>query len=142
MYNKILVALDLADIDGAKKVTEKSNLLAKAMNAEVHTISIVPDYGTSMVGAFFNDDHQKDAMSKLGDEIQAFVAENFDPEVSVRPHIVSGSVYDEIMRASDKLGCDLIVIGAHRPELSDYLLGPNSARVVRHSKVSVLVVRH
>lgn len=142
MYNNILVALDLADVDGAKKVTEKTNLLAKSMGAKVHTISIVPDYGTSMVGTFFSDDHQKEAMNKLGDTVQEFVSENFDADVSVRPHIVSGSVYDEIMRASDKLECDLIVIGAHRPELSDYLLGPNSARVVRHSKVSVLVVRY
>ncbi len=142
MYNKILVALDLADNDGAKKVTEKTNILAKSTGAQVHTISIVPDYGTSMVSAFFNDDHQKDAMHKLGEKVQEFVSDNFDPEVSVRPHIVSGSVYDEIMRASDKLGCDLIIIGAHRPELSDYLLGPNSARVVRHSKTSVLVVRY
>ncbi len=32
-------------------------------------------------------------------------------------------------------------IGSHRPELKDYLLGPNAARVVRHANCSVLVVR-
>ena len=32
-------------------------------------------------------------------------------------------------------------MSANRPELKDYLLGPNAARVVRHSDVSVLVVR-
>ncbi|MEP3300223.1 MAG: universal stress protein, partial [Pseudoruegeria sp.] len=36
---------------------------------------------------------------------------------------------------------DLIVIGAHRPDFKDYLLGPNAARVVRHSECSVYVVR-
>ena len=36
---------------------------------------------------------------------------------------------------------DLIVIGAHKAQISDFLLGPNAARVVRHSKASVLVVR-
>jgi nucleotide-binding universal stress UspA family protein len=32
-------------------------------------------------------------------------------------------------------------MASHRPELSDYLLGPNAARIVRHAKQSVLVVR-
>ena len=36
---------------------------------------------------------------------------------------------------------DLIVIGAHKPDFKDYLLGPNAARVVRHSHCSVHVVR-
>jgi nucleotide-binding universal stress UspA family protein len=35
----------------------------------------------------------------------------------------------------------MIVMASHRPEMSDYLLGANAARVVRHAKISVLVVR-
>jgi nucleotide-binding universal stress UspA family protein len=35
----------------------------------------------------------------------------------------------------------VIVVGAHKPDLSEYLLGPNAARIVRHSKCSVYVVR-
>lgn len=41
----------------------------------------------------------------------------------------------------DMLGADLIVMASQRPELKDYLLGPNAARVVRHAEQSVLVVR-
>jgi nucleotide-binding universal stress UspA family protein len=33
------------------------------------------------------------------------------------------------------------VVGAHRQDLKDYLLGPNAARVVRHADCSVYVVR-
>ena len=36
---------------------------------------------------------------------------------------------------------DLIVMASHRPELKDYLIGPNAARVVRHADCSVQVVR-
>jgi len=32
-------------------------------------------------------------------------------------------------------------MASHRPQLADYLLGPNAARVLRHSKVTVMVVR-
>jgi hypothetical protein len=30
---------------------------------------------------------------------------------------------------------------AHSPDLKDYLLGPNAARVVRHANQSVMVIR-
>ncbi|HYZ26966.1 MAG TPA: universal stress protein [Geminicoccaceae bacterium] len=35
----------------------------------------------------------------------------------------------------------LIVMGSHHPELKDYLLGPNAAKVMRHADCSVTVVR-
>ena len=42
---------------------------------------------------------------------------------------------------ADETNADLIVMASHRPELKDFLLGPNAARVVRHANCSVLVVR-
>ena len=36
---------------------------------------------------------------------------------------------------------DLIVVGSHRPVMSDYLLGSNAKTIVRHAQCSVLVVR-
>ena len=53
----------------------------------------------------------------------------------------NGTIYDEILAVADEIGADLIVMASHRPALRDYLLGPNAARVVRHAKQSVLVVR-
>jgi nucleotide-binding universal stress UspA family protein len=52
-----------------------------------------------------------------------------------------GSVYHEVLDEADKAAADLIVIGSHRPSMSTYLLGSNATTVVRHAKVSVLVVR-
>ena len=46
-----------------------------------------------------------------------------------------------ILDLAEKIGADLIVMASHRPELKDYLLGPNAARVVRHAECSVMVVR-
>jgi universal stress protein F len=53
-----------------------------------------------------------------------------------------GQIYHEIIEAANKGGADLIVIASHRPDLSDYLLGSTAAKVVRHAKCSVLVVRN
>ena len=60
---------------------------------------------------------------------------------SVSQSVRQGTVYREILAEADAVGADLIVMGSHRPELKDYLLGPNAARVVRHAQTSVLVVR-
>ena len=55
--------------------------------------------------------------------------------------IAEGTIYERIIHCAEKTSADLIIMGAHRPELKDYLLGPNAARVVRHAECSVLVVR-
>lgn len=63
------------------------------------------------------------------------------PEVELRPHVLHGTIYDEILRAADTLQIDVIVTASHRPAFRDNLPGPNSARVVRHARCSVYVVR-
>ena len=140
MYNKILLPLDLSDIEGSINVAQKAIAMAKLGNTEIHVLSIFPDFGSSLVSEFFTRDHQKQALHDIGVKVQDFVNEHMS-EANVRPHVTHGSIYEEIINAAKKLGCDLIIMGSHRPELSDYLLGPNAARVVRHSSVSVLVVR-
>ena len=49
----------------------------------------------------------------------------------VRHVVATGTAYQEILHTAQEAGSDLIVIGAHRPDLKDYLLGPNAARVVQ-----------
>jgi nucleotide-binding universal stress UspA family protein len=62
-------------------------------------------------------------------------------EIEVELHIGRGAVYDEIIQYANEVKADLIIISAVRPQLRDYMLGPNASKIVRHSGVSVLVVR-
>jgi universal stress protein F len=55
--------------------------------------------------------------------------------------VENGTVYREVVEAAKDLDISHIVMGAHRPSLADFLLGPNSARVARHAGCSVTVVR-
>ena len=55
--------------------------------------------------------------------------------------MTEGTIYDSVLRMADKIGADVIVVGAHRPELRDYLVGPNAARITRHANQSVIVIR-
>ena len=53
----------------------------------------------------------------------------------------AGGIYHELLREACQWGADLIVVGSHRPVMSDYLLGSNAKTIVRHAQCSVLVVR-
>ncbi|MDX9860174.1 MAG: universal stress protein, partial [Rhodospirillales bacterium] len=71
----------------------------------------------------------------------AFSARHVPAGIRVQHIIAYGKVYKEILDATKLVKADLVIMGAHHPELEDYLLGPNAARVVRHAGCSVMVVR-
>src|SRR5580658_423974 len=53
----------------------------------------------------------------------------------------AGGIYHELLQEAAEWSADLIVVGSHRPVMSDYLLGSNAKTIVRHAQCSVLVVR-
>ena len=113
----------------------------RAFNATLHLLTVVPDFGMTVVGQFFPEDHADKAIKQAETELKDFVAKHVPAGVKVRQIVAYGTIYKEILEVAQKIDADLIVIGSHRPELKDYLLGPNAARVVRHAARSVLVVR-
>jgi len=141
MFNAILLPIDLASEASWKKPLKLAIELVRISGGELHVMSVLPDFGSSVVRSYLNKDFEGAALMDMTGQIKSFVTRNVPSDVRTKPHVAHGPIYDEIMRMADKLGCDAIVMGAHRPELKDYLLGPNAARVVRHAKQSVLVVR-
>ncbi|MFN3937278.1 MAG: universal stress protein [Gemmobacter sp.] len=139
MPRTILLPVDLSDERSWRRPLAEA--LALLDGGTLHVVSVLPDFGLAQVGAFFREGFERDALHALGETLTAWTNANVPADVTVKPHVLHGSIYDEILRAADKTGADLIVIGAHRPELRDYLLGPNAARVVRHARQSVYVVR-
>jgi nucleotide-binding universal stress UspA family protein len=140
MFKSILLPIDLATEASWKKTLELAAELARD-GGVVHVMSVLPDFGMSVVGSYFDKDFEGAALMDMSAQIKSWVSRNVPEGVKAEAHVAHGSIYHEIMRLADKLGCDAIVLAAHRPELRDYLLGPNAARVVRHAKQSVLVVR-
>ena len=53
----------------------------------------------------------------------------------------AGGIYHELLQEASEWDADLVVVGSHRPVMSDYLLGSNAKTIVRHAQCSVLVVR-
>lgn len=141
MYKEILLPLDLAEESSWEKTLPTAIQMAKDYKARLHVMTVVPDFGSSLVGSFFPKGFEAEALDKIKDHLKKFIADNIPADIAVQRIIGNGTVYDEILQASDDLNIDLIIMSAHRPKLQDYLLGPNAARVVRHARCSVFVVR-
>ncbi|MCF4099229.1 universal stress protein [Maritalea mediterranea] len=143
MSKSVLCAVDINRPDDEKHILEEAYRFAKLDDARLDVITVVPDYGMSMVGSYFDADHTEKVKEAAHDHLVKVTESVVGAEANknVR-HIVSvGNAYEEILRTAEKAGTDLIVIGAHKPDFRDFLLGPNAARVVRHSNCSVYVVR-
>lgn len=139
MFKKILLAVDLNAMEGAGKLADAAKLLSGASDAEIHVVSVVPTLGMPMVGAAFGPDHNKKILEASRQTLQDWIARTF-PD-GAEPHVLQGTIYDSVIKLSQQINADAIVVGSHRPELRDYLVGPNAARIVRHSNLSVFVVR-
>ncbi len=143
MSGPILCAIDINDPESDKKVLQVANELAILRSAQLDVVTVVPDNGSNLVGGYLQD-HQvttaKDwAKSVLDNFVSLQLGESRNSEI--RHLVASGTVYAEVLKLASIDLADLIVIGAHREDLKDFLLGPNAARVVRHAECSVYVVR-
>lgn len=141
MYKDILLPVDLNQDSSWTSALPVAIDHARAFGTRLHVMTVVPDFGMTMVGQFFPKGFEKKAVEAVNRQLHAFVDEHIPDDIPVQHIVAEGTVYERILELAKKLKIDLIVLAAHRPELKDYLLGPNAARVVRHASCSVLVVR-
>jgi nucleotide-binding universal stress UspA family protein len=141
MFKKILLPIDLGDLVSAKKAVAAAVELGKISGATLHVLFVLPGYSMSIVSQYFPEGFEEESLANAAKQVQAFIDEAVPSAIESHAVVASGTAYVEILRVAEDSGCDLIVMASHRPELKDYLLGPNAARVVRHADCSVLVVR-
>jgi len=141
MYKNILLPIDLNQESSWAKALPTAVEYCTTFGATLHVLNVVPDFGMVMVGTYFPDDFEEKAIEGARAQLHEFVRQNVPDGVSVQHIVGHGSVYNEILRVAAEIKADLILLAASRPELKDFLLGPNAARVVRHFDGSVLVVR-
>lgn len=139
----VLCAVDVSNKGLDIGVLKEAARIAAMDGAQLDVITVLPDFGMSVVGSFFDSDHHDKALAEAQSRLSSLVTEALGAEANAKVrHVVStGNAYEEILKTANADKADLIVIGAHKPDFKDYLLGPNAARVVRHSTCSVYVVR-
>lgn len=143
MTNSVLCAVDISNADDDVNAILAAARIASLDGAQLDVIAVVPDYGLSQVSSFFNKDHHDKMVVEAKKLLNELVTKSLDAEQNkkVRHIVATGRVYDEILHVAAETKPSLIVVGAHKADLADYLLGPNAARIVRHAKCSVYVVR-
>ncbi len=142
MSKNYMLALDLGESSGSnKKAIEIAENLAKNDGATLHVVTVLPTYSMPIVGSYFPEGFEEKHYNEAKKALKKVIEEDAKDPSSIKRHVVQGSIYEKIMETADRLDVSLIIMEAHRPDLKDYLLGPNAARVVRHAKQSVYVIR-
>ena len=141
MFKEILLPIDLGDVESSRKAVSTAIELSRTEGARLQLLCVVPGFGMSIVSQFFPEGFEEKSLAEAANQLDDFIAKNVPSEIASRAVVANGTVYEEILKTARETKCDLIVMASHRPELKDYLLGPNAARVVRHATCSVLVVR-
>ena len=145
-----LVAIDLADEESLENIVGTAVQMATgADDVRIYLMTVVPgvpaglDVRYAIRGEMQGSvdyplqEWKEEATKRLGEIAVEHIPEAMRAGVVVR----NGTVYREIVEAAKDLDIRQIVMGAHRPSLADFLLGPNSARVARHAGCTVTVVR-
>ncbi|MBJ6139009.1 universal stress protein [Marinobacter litoralis] len=139
MYQNILVPVDLSHLDKLAKTLNTAIDMAKHYQAILCYVSVT----NSTPGAAAHN--PKELASKLkafadeqgaahGLQTNAMVLESVDTAVELD---------DKLLQAIKETGADLVVMASHPPGVGDalHLLRSNAAEIVKHSKISVFVVR-
>ena len=141
MTRHILCSVDLTHIENAKSILLESDRLAGLYGATLSVMTVLPDYGSSWVGSFFKDGTLREASAAADTALHELVSETLPDRDQVQHIVEIGVVYEEVLKMIPKCGADLVIVGAHKPDMADKLLGPNAARVARLAPVSTLVLR-
>ncbi len=132
MYNKILVPMAL-DHDISHQTLEVAEVL-RSSGGEIIALH-VHEAPQGSVSVYLDKDTVKagyeDARNRLNAKLSGLA--------NITPVLVSGHSARSIIDYANDNEIDCIVIGSHKPGLSDYFLGSTSARVVQHACCSVLV---
>ena len=137
-FHKILIAIDS---NASSEIVAKSGLqLAEQYHSEIALISILKDEKT-----IDRDPATKreldDMMEHNFNKSQLNVIEKIFKKTPVKSFVTKGTPYKCIIDTAEKWGADIIVMGTHgRKGLPHLILGSVAEEVIRHSKITVIVI--
>jgi nucleotide-binding universal stress UspA family protein len=164
---KILYATDLSE--NARYAFAYAVSLANLYNAGITMIHVLPEVPAlldqTVIGYISEESWQKIKSAQMDDAKEALIGKKrehlaikealhqFSEDVKQQQQagdgfttddiiVRRGNPVEEIIKSAAEHNCDLIVMGTHgHGTLEDVMLGSTARRVIRRSKVPVLVVR-
>ncbi len=134
MYKKIIAALGLSHGHGVTALEAARRLKAEdGTIIALHVLEPVPGFASY----YLPEDHE----GKIRKDAEAAIRERVGKLADAEVVVLDGHPGRTITEYAEQVGADCIIVGSHKPELQDYLLGSTAARVVRHAPCSVHVLR-
>ena len=135
MYTNILVPVSFeAGRDASQALEVARQILEPPGRITIlHVLEHYPQYASDLLP----EGHFKTARTQITEKLASLADSVPDTEIVV----VEGHGARTILEFAQNHGSDCIVIASHRPGMQDLVLGSTAARVVRHAKCSVHVVR-
>lgn len=140
-YHKILAALDFSD-SGLQAVNQARELAEKyqASLSIAHVVEYLPPIDTGLgLGSPYEFDLTEQMIALSRKRLHELAHSWGIPEE--RCHIEVGSPKAEIVRLSEEIEADLIVVGSHGRHGLGLLLGSTATGVLHHARCDVLAVR-
>ncbi len=138
---KIIVPIDFSKY--SEYALESAALLAKRHDAEILALHMLNIDKDSLTNSEDQQNEQVVFFMKLAEQkFHAFLEKDFLKDVNVTPIVKHFKVFSEVSEVAENHSADLIVMGSHGASgLSEVFVGSNTEKVVRHSKVPVLVIK-
>ena len=137
MYKKILVPIDPAHGEVGGRIMAVAKLLADK-DGELVLLTVtepIPAYVANQIPPELLQSNRDKALDQIRGMAEGAGVDHGTIELR------EGSPSTIILEEAQRLGCDAIILGSHRPNYSDYLIGSTAARVVRHAQCTVVVER-
>ncbi|VVB85613.1 Universal stress protein [uncultured archaeon] len=141
LVKKILIATDGSEY--TKNAVDYGIDMAKNTGAKLYAIYVVDTAAFASIPMDAAWESMYELLKQEGDEATKYVADRAEPEgLEVDRLTVEGHPGEEIIKHAEKNQVSLIVMGTlGKSGLDRFLLGSVAEKVVRNSKIPVLVVR-
>ena len=139
--NKIIVPVDFSK--HSEYALKTAAILAKRYDAEILALHMLElDQGRLTDSSNEHNEKMVFFLKLAEQKFDEFLNKDYLSGVTVIPLVKHFKVFSEVAEVAEDHGADMIVMGSHGSSgLSEIFIGSNTEKVVRYSKIPVLVVK-
>lgn len=151
-FKKILFPIHLSEL--SPKVAPYVRTMAEKFDAEIHLLHVAREFN-HYIGVYVVEDSEtrfKKLVNNLEKEISSGAKERllefgkkyFDNYPKMRTTVVSGNIYEEILRYAESERIDLIIMGTYRRKFAAdrFIFGAVAEKVAELSTIPVMLIKH
>lgn len=139
MYRKILVPVDLAHTRQIAKALDTATDMAKHYDASLCYVTVT---NSTPSAAAHNPEELAENLKVFAEEQGRSHGIETD-SVVIEARDLAVELDDKLVEMIKKTGVDLVIMASHEPGIGDrlHILHSNAANIVKHTNISVFVVR-